>query len=228
MSPARGLLLKDEGSSHLMIRMGPPRIELGAIPFQPSLVGLSSRRPFSVFPTVTSLHLNNLITVPQERHCLLLAGSCHFAFTSCVRISSATIVRAVSMNIFQQFFRTVQSVSRYLENFVIYVKFEMWCIIYAEPVGRDDKTVVRNRIQYWTKLAIIKLIGFNAMAKGTQKDLLNCELPLQARDKARTDLQTIIVCERSTLMAMLMMVMYKNMCTIYQHRCFLSCCVRQH
>jgi hypothetical protein len=84
---------------------------------QPSLDGLSSRCLFSIFPTVTSLDLNNLfcLPVPQHRYCLLLGGGggTVILHSSAVNISAA-IGRTINTKHFQRFFRAKQSASRYL------------------------------------------------------------------------------------------------------------------
>jgi hypothetical protein len=64
----------------------------------------------SIFPTVTSVHLNNwfCLPVPQHRHCLLLGLNCHFAY-SAVYVSAAPLSAGQSINtkLFQRFFRTM-------------------------------------------------------------------------------------------------------------------------
>jgi hypothetical protein len=61
------------------------------------LFQLFSKHLFSLFPIVTSSHLNKWFCFPmmQHRYCLLLGRNCHFVFASCVHFSSITISRAI-------------------------------------------------------------------------------------------------------------------------------------
>jgi hypothetical protein len=86
--------------------------------FQPSLDGLSSRCFFCLFRKVASLHLNNwfCLSLTQRRHCSLLGGETAILHSSAVYDSTAPLSAGQSINVksFQRFFRTTQSISRYL------------------------------------------------------------------------------------------------------------------